>query len=97
MLIDRNAVIEHKTLALEALLRELFEIREDTAFKLIDVFVPLRFHRDDRLLAPDATGAVHQYFFVFGNARLLHVRGKIGEVLDRRIDRPAELTDRDFR
>ena len=62
---DRHAMIEHETFPRELAVRELLQVGEDPALQLIDVVVPLLLHRQQRLFAAAAAGAVHEDFFVF--------------------------------
>src|SRR3989338_5463604 len=67
MLINRDALIEHKAFSFKGPFRALLQIRENAAFELKNILIALFLHRDDGLLAADTASAVEKDLFVLRN------------------------------
>lgn len=92
-MVDSNAFVEDIAIPfpLALLLRDIFEVFEDAAFKVINMFVSLLEHPCGGLLAADPSCAEHRDFLVdLGIEVFVDELREISEACDLRIDRALE-------
>ena len=86
VLVDRDALVEHKALSFKCFFGELLQVCEDTALQLKNILVPFLLHGNQRFFAANASGAVHHHFLVLGDPGCSYELRKLGEALDLWID-----------
>src|SRR5690242_12260456 len=93
---DGHPLVEHKTLALPQALsgRHLFEIFQDPALEMEDIFEAERLHIGRRFLAANATGAEHRHLAAFELFTVLfHPGRELAEAGGPRVDRALERAE----
>ncbi len=95
--VDADAAVEHEALTVVVCAAALFEIFQDAAVELMNVFKAGALHERPRLLAANAAGAEHhQGSLLEFLGQALHGVGEFPEVIDMRDDGAAKGAEADF-